>query len=204
MNADLINLTKLPYQLNDLEPIISNKAMEYHYNTIAKNYYLESINTTDALYATLLHNRFFEQLIAPERDLSVVLSEQEDLFTEVQPYPDSTPFGVSQELIVNGWETFDKFQAEVETLALSMSENGWIYMDNAGNIFGFTNNTLPVDPQQMLLLIDLWEHSWEIDYKSNKTKYLKNIWKIINWQVINERFTKYETYLRQAALRALS
>jgi Fe-Mn family superoxide dismutase len=208
--TEQITLVPLPYALDALVPTISPRLLDYHYGTIAKTYVdvakdsTDSYTKQDATYAAVLHNRFFEQLIAPKHDTSVVVPKQEDLFTEVKPYPDSAPFGASEEIIIKGWETFEKFQAEVEALALSMPTNGWIYMDSNGNIFGFINNTLPVDPQQMLLLIDLWEHAWEIDYQSNKTKYLKNIWKIINWQVVNERFTKYDTYLRQAALRALS
>ena len=37
------------------------------------------------------------------------------------------------------------------------------------------------------MIVDWWEHAWALDYQHDKTKYLKNIWKIINWDIVNER-----------------
>ena len=37
------------------------------------------------------------------------------------------------------------------------------------------------------MIIDWWEHAWALDYQHDKAKYLKNIWKIINWDIVNER-----------------
>ena len=36
--------------------------------------------------------------------------------------------------------------------------------------------------------IDIWEHAFYIDYKSAKVDFLKEIWKVVNWQKIEERF----------------
>jgi superoxide dismutase len=36
-------------------------------------------------------------------------------------------------------------------------------------------------------LVDWWEHAWALDYQWDKEKYLDNIWKIIDWDVCNER-----------------
>jgi len=36
-------------------------------------------------------------------------------------------------------------------------------------------------------LIDWWEHAWALDYQSDKKTYLRNTWKIINWDTINQR-----------------
>jgi Fe-Mn family superoxide dismutase len=37
------------------------------------------------------------------------------------------------------------------------------------------------------VIIDMWEHAYMIDYGADKEKYLKDVWKIINWQVVNAR-----------------
>jgi superoxide dismutase len=37
------------------------------------------------------------------------------------------------------------------------------------------------------VLVDWWEHVWALDYQSDKEAYLNNIWKIIDWDVCNER-----------------
>lgn len=40
-----------------------------------------------------------------------------------------------------------------------------------------------------LLTIDVWEHSYYIDYKNARAEYLKNIWKIINWDCVEKRYS---------------
>jgi superoxide dismutase len=37
------------------------------------------------------------------------------------------------------------------------------------------------------VLVDWWEHAWALDYQADKEKYLDNIWRIIDWDVCNER-----------------
>jgi superoxide dismutase len=39
----------------------------------------------------------------------------------------------------------------------------------------------------IILLIDWWEHAWALDYQADKKGYLRNQWKIINWNLIGSR-----------------
>ena len=41
--------------------------------------------------------------------------------------------------------------------------------------------------KNIALLVDWWEHAWALDYQADKAKYLINTWKIINWDVVNDR-----------------
>jgi superoxide dismutase, Fe-Mn family len=38
-----------------------------------------------------------------------------------------------------------------------------------------------------LLTIDVWEHAYYLDYKNLRPVFLKEMWKIINWQKVAER-----------------
>jgi Fe-Mn family superoxide dismutase len=40
---------------------------------------------------------------------------------------------------------------------------------------------------KIALLIDWWEHAWALDYQQDKAKYLSNIWRIINWDIVDAR-----------------
>ena len=46
-------------------------------------------------------------------------------------------------------------------------------------------NTLPFTP---ILGIDVWEHAYYLQYKNVRAEYLKQIWQIVNWNKVNERF----------------
>ena len=39
-----------------------------------------------------------------------------------------------------------------------------------------------------LLTIDVWEHAWYAFYKNEKKRYMTNIWKIVNWREVENRF----------------
>jgi len=67
---------------------------------------------------------------------------------------------------------------------MGIQGSGWIYIDTEGNIKTIQNHKM-VD--NVAMIIDWWEHAWALDYQHDKAKYLKNIWKIINWNIINER-----------------
>ena len=67
---------------------------------------------------------------------------------------------------------------------MTIQGSGWVYLARNGKIKTITNHAIR---QDIILLIDWWEHAWALDYQANKRKYLKNIWRIINWSVINDR-----------------
>jgi Fe-Mn family superoxide dismutase len=74
---------------------------------------------------------------------------------------------------------------QFEEIALPLQGSNWIYLADNGTIKTIKNHEVKND---ILLLIDWWEHAWILDYGSDKKKYLKEQWKIINWNVINTRW----------------
>jgi superoxide dismutase len=82
------------------------------------------------------------------------------------------------------FKSFEKFQEDIQTEAMKIQGSGWIYLSTSGAIKTIKNHEVRKD---IALLIDWWEHAWALDYQADKQKYLKNIWRIINWEVVNSR-----------------
>lgn len=164
-----IILEKLPYGNNDLSPVLSEQSIDQHYGTLAKTY-VERYNNNEGdpdfnLAGATLHNIFFAQFFVPK------MSNQ--------------PFGNSEKFINEHFtDGFEGFKKEVESTAMGIQGSGWVYLSDNGKIKTIKNHQIK---QDIVLLIDWWEHSWFTDYGPNKAKYLKNIWRIINWSVINDR-----------------
>jgi Fe-Mn family superoxide dismutase len=70
---------------------------------------------------------------------------------------------------------------------MTIQGSGWLYLAYNGEIKTIVNHEVRDD---ILLLVDWWEHAWALDYQADKRSYLENTWKIINWSWINTRWGK--------------
>ena len=163
-----LETTPLPYGMKDLDPVMSEATLDYHFEHLAKGYakrYNAGEGNADFNRAgSYLHNKFFPQFRAPKVG--------------------NRPKGAIAELIESKFKTYEDFQAAVKEAAMKIQGSGWVYLSTGGEIKTIRNHAVRTD---IALLIDWWEHSWALDYQSDKEKYLDNIWRIIDWNVINER-----------------
>jgi Fe-Mn family superoxide dismutase len=80
---------------------------------------------------------------------------------------------------------------------LLMNENGWIWLvldsrnelkviNTSGNKNPWNSNMKP------LMSIDMWEHSYYIDYGANKRNYVERVFeKLLDWSRINQLYKEY-------------
>jgi Fe-Mn family superoxide dismutase len=84
----------------------------------------------------------------------------------------------------------EKFNAQ--TGAIQGSGWGWLGLNKATGELVLTTcaNQDPLSTQGYvpLLGIDVWEHAYYLQYKNVRADYIKNIWKIVNWKNVEERF----------------
>ena len=73
---------------------------------------------------------------------------------------------------------------------MGIQGSGWVYLAKNGEIKTIVNHEIK---QDIVLLIDWWEHAWALDYQVDKKKYLENQWKIIDWTKINTKLTEGNT-----------
>lgn len=163
-----LETTPLPYGIKDLAPVMSAETLDYHFEHLARGYakrYNAGEGNADFNRAgSYLHNRFFPQFRAPRAG--------------------NRPRGAVLELIEDRFKTYEDFQAEIKKAFMSIQGSGWVYLSTGGDIKTIANHAVRTD---IALLIDAWEHAWALDYQSDKERYLDNIWRIIDWSVINER-----------------
>jgi Fe-Mn family superoxide dismutase len=166
-----IELDKLKYSHTDLFPVISKDTLEYHYDNLAKGYvkrYQNGEGDPEFNYAgAFLHNIYFAQFRSPQES--------------------NTPNGPVLNLIKRKYGWWRDFKEQFKLEAMKIQGSGWIYMSYNGDIKTIVNHEVRDD---ILLLVDWWEHAWALDYQADKKAYLENTWKIINWVHINTRWGK--------------
>jgi len=158
----------LPYDRSDLDPVISEDTMNYHYGKLYKTY-VDRVNSKEGDLefneaGAYLHHLYFAQFRSPKTG--------------------SKPIDAVNDLINEHFTDFDTFKDEVEKAAMAIQGSGWVYLSKNGTIKTIKHHAIR---SEILLVIDWWEHSWALDYQADKGKYLKNIWQIIDWSVINTR-----------------
>jgi len=158
---------KLPYARGDLDPIMSEDTINYHYGKLYKGY-VDKFNSGEGdpdfnEAGAFLHKIYFAQFQSPSS---------------------SKPAGEILEFINKHHNSFNDLKAEFEEVAMKIQGSGWVYLAKNGQIKTIKNHAIRSD---IVLLIDWWEHAWALDYQADKKKYLANIWKIINWSIIEQR-----------------
>jgi Fe-Mn family superoxide dismutase len=160
----------LPYSREELDPVLSKDSLDYHYGKLARAYvdrFNKQEGDDDFNYGgAVLHNLFFPQLMPAKTS--------------------NRPSGASAELINKKYKSFENFKEEFGKVAMGIQGSGWVYMDTVGNIKVIPNHEYRKG-MKIALLIDWWEHVWALDYQHDKQKYLNNVWRIINWNTVNDR-----------------
>jgi len=156
----------LPYSRTDLEPVMSKETIDYHFASLYKAYvdrYNKGEGDRDFNEAgAFLHNIYFNQFQSPSSS--------------------NNPIGAILELIEDKFKSFEAFKEEFLKIAMGIQGSGWVYLARNGSIKTIVNHQIKED---IVLLVDWWEHAWALDYQADKQKYLENQWKIIDWGKIN-------------------
>jgi superoxide dismutase, Fe-Mn family len=167
-NQRKLTLSPLPYARDALEPVMSRETVIYHYDHLTKAY-VDRFNSGEGdpdfnEAGAYLHELFWAQLRAPRRN--------------------NQPVGQVLKLIEDRHGSYDDLRDEFTKSAKALQGSGWVYMAKDGAVKTIHNHKIRRDA---VLPIDIWEHSWALQYKWDKDAYLKSIWRVIDWDVINHR-----------------
>lgn len=168
-SADKVKLEqpKLQYSRTALAPVMSSATIDYHYGKLYKGYvdrynqHEGDRNFNEA--GAYLHSIFFSQFKSPGV---------------------SRPHGAILDLINRHHTNFVAFKKHFKEEAMKIQGSGWIYLSKSGQIKTIKNHAKRTD---IALLIDWWEHAWSLDYHADKAKYLDSIWRIIDWNKVNQK-----------------
>lgn len=162
-----LQLSLLPCAPSDLDPAVSAKTIDYHYNHLARAYVRRyNAGEGDAEFnraGAYLHNLLFQQYCA---------------------YSTAKPTGAVLQFIEDNFGSFGLFKREFLKTAMGIQGSGWVYLSKKGDIKTIRNHSIVKD---CVLIIDWWEHAWALDYQHDKERYLAAQWNIINWAIVEAR-----------------
>jgi len=192
------SLPELPYDYAALEPYISGEIMELHHDKHHATY-VKGINTTVDQLSEMRDKEEFTFLGTLEKNLAFHLGGHVNhsvFWTNMSPDGGDKPVGDLAARIDADFGSFDKFRAQFEANALGVQGSGWSvltwdmvaqklyivqHFDHQGNV------PICMVP---LLMLDMWEHSYYLQYKNDKATFVKQWWNIVNWADVQARFEK--------------
>jgi len=188
-------LPELAYDYAALQPHISATIMELHHS---KHHaaYVAGANAALAGLAAARDAGDFANVNKLEKDLAFNLGGHTNhsiFWTNLSPDGGDKPTGELASAIDDNFGSFDAFQAHFTAAALGVQGSGWagLFWDSIGeNLIiqqffdqqsQFAAGTVP------LLLLDVWEHAYYLDYRNVRADYVKAFWNIVNWADVQRR-----------------
>jgi len=189
-------LPDLPYDYAALEPSISATIMELHHSKHHQAY-VTGANTALAGLAAARESGDLGGVNKLEKDLAFNLGGHVNhsiFWTNMSPDGGDKPTGSLASAIDDQFGSFDKFVAHFTAVAMGVQGSGWAVLawDSLGDnliivqLFDQQGN-LPAGIVPLLML-DVWEHAYYLDYKNVRADYVKAFWNVTNWANVQQRF----------------
>ena len=188
-------LPDLAYDYSALEPSISGTIMELHHSKHHQAY-VTGANTALAQLAEARDSDNLANVNKLEKDLAFNLGGHVNhsiFWTNLSPDGGDKPTGDVASAIDDHFGSFEKFQAHFTATALGVQGSGWAVLawDSLGQRpivvqFFDQQGNLPAGILPLLML-DVWEHAYYLDYKNVRADYVKAFWNIVNWENVQQR-----------------
>ena len=194
----IYTLPELPYDYAALEPHISAKIMQLHHDKHHATYVAGANAAVEKLEEARANGNFaiINQL---EKDLAFNLGghTNHSLFWKIMAPANTAPDRPSGELAAaldEYFGSFEAFQAHFTAAATGVQGSGWAVLawdTIAGrpNIFQLFDQQSNVPVGQIpLLMLDMWEHAFYLDYLNVKADYVKAWWNVVNWAEVEKLY----------------
>lgn len=187
-----LELTPLPYAENALEPVISAKTVSFHFGKHHKGY-VDNLNKLIA--GTGFADMSLEKIITSsgKADNPAIFNNAAQIWNHSFYWQSLTPKGGGtppenlKKRIETSFGSIDSCLKELSAAALGRFGSGWAWLVKDGeklNVLSTSNAETPLtSSHKPLLVIDVWEHAYYLDYQNRRADYVNAILeKLINWE----------------------
>jgi superoxide dismutase, Fe-Mn family len=193
----LYSLPDLPYPSSALEPFISEAQLKIHHD----KHHAAYVNGANAILGRLDKAR----QDGPDLDMKATLKELSfqvgghvlhSLFWQnLAPAAKTNkePGGALAEALKNEFGSFERFKKEFSQAAASTEGSGWAALARCGLtgrllIMQIEKHNVNAYPHlRIIMVLDVWEHAYYLDYKNERPKFVDAFWNIVNWDEVGKR-----------------
>ncbi|MEH7107396.1 MULTISPECIES: superoxide dismutase [Bacillaceae] len=191
-------LPELPYPYNSLEPFISEEIMQLHHDKHHRSY-VEGLNRAELNLKEARKRKDFTMVKHWSRELAFHGSGHylhSIFWNNMSPNGGGSPYGLLREEITAYFGDFDGFKNHFTEAAKQVEGGGWailVWSPRARHL-----EILQTERHMLLtqwdtvplLVLDVWEHAYYLQYKNNRAQYVENWWNLVNWHDVTVRLEK--------------
>ena len=198
-------LPSLPYPYDALEPVIAEEIMRLHHSKHHQSY-VDGLNKAEREMQKARESGDFSLIKHWQREAAFHGSGHylHTIFWSIMcPDGGGNPKGQLGRSINSTFGSFEKFKKHFSEAAQNVEAVGWAIL-----VWSPRSNRLEILTAEKhqnltqwdvipLLVLDVWEHAYYLQYKNERGKYVENWWKVVNWQEVEKRFNKAKTLVWQ-------
>jgi Fe-Mn family superoxide dismutase len=193
----LYELMPLPYDYKALAPVISEDLLRLHHD----KHHAAYVNGANAILQKL------DKARTEGSDLDMKATTKEysfnvgGLFLHEKFWRNMGPSGKAGgkpggkigDLLNKEFGSFERFKKEFSAVASSAEGSGWAALTFCGHterpvlVQIEKHNVNVIAQQKVLLVLDVWEHAYYLDYKNDRGKFIENWWTVVNWEEVEKR-----------------
>jgi superoxide dismutase, Fe-Mn family len=187
-------LPELPWAQDALAPLISKETISFHYG---KHHAAYVANLNKLVKGTPFESMTLDEIVkkAPVGPLFNNAAQNWNhtfYWTCLAPQAGGEPTGALAEAIKKNFGSFAKFKEQFTETAVKLFGSGWTWLvrnpDGSLAVTATSNAATPLtEGKTPLLVCDVWEHAYYIDYRNRRPEYVEAFWKLVNWKAAESR-----------------
>lgn len=188
-------LPDLPYKYDALEPYVSKEIMTLHHDKHHLAYVNGANAALDKLDAGRKNNWQGVDIKGIERDLSFNLAGHvlhSIFWPNMKQGGGGKPGGKLADKINEDFGSFDSFKAQFSGAAKAVEGSGWGLLvwdpvnEQLLTLQAEKHNLLSGQSTVPLLVCDVWEHAYYLQYKNDRGAYVDAFWNVVNWENVDQ------------------
>jgi len=186
-------LPKLPYEMNALEPFISQRTIEFHYG---KHHQAYVTNLNKLIVGTEFENATLEDIVRKASgglfNNGAQVWNHTFYWNCMKPKGGGEPTGKLADTIVKHFGSFAEFKEKFSNAGATLFGSGWAWLvkkeDGTLEITQESNAGNPLRTGGTpLLTCDVWEHAYYIDKQNLRPGYIADFWNLVDWNAVAGR-----------------
>ncbi len=185
-------LPKLDYEYSAFAPAISEKQLRLHHEKHHKAY----VDAANDIFEKLSKARK-ENAEADMKSLLKALSfnvaghKLHSLFWKNLSPKSGTLSKKLLKAIETEFGSMERFKKEFTQAAVSTEGSGWAALAQDGDrllVMQIEKHNVNIVPElKLLLVLDVWEHAYYLDYENARAKFVDAFWNIVDWTEVSKR-----------------